>query len=647
MGYSSGHSRLTTFVVAALIAATVVLVPAGPASAAATTCGGRQATIIGTSGADVIVGTPGPDVIVGRGGNDIIRGKGGNDIICGNKGRDRIYGGPGADILYGNSGQDLVKGNSGHDRVFGGSASDTVSGGKGDDILKGGSGKNDRLFGNSGFDVCTESGLVEPAGCDHVTNDPIDPECQDADANGFHLPTAQDMIQLASMAYAVDPGWDASHSMLDQGTAESDLDPPDLDFLGCWELIDSVESGGTQGYVARNTQTEDIVVAFRGTESSVADWLTDAQIFKQDWVLPDGSVVRDSVHTGFKNSYQSVDDQIRNILDDHDRSNVPGARVYFTGHSLGGALATLASLDLADDIRDMGYANNDVVLYTFGAPRAITRRLLDHHRSWVPNGHALVNAEDSVPHVPTATGVSNEYTHIRNMVAINEVGGQVWLDRGDGSGLNGCLNGQLEFGHARDRYQRRLSATHVAPNRRVWGTNDDGNMRMNWSGLEGPCDRIALFYNAGIAPRDLGDQIGASRSAVLDTNNTHRSATVDVGSDIYVGWINIFDEIELSAEYRRATPNVWLDRSPFGWVRINWTMSDEGDQDYVRIYASDPRAGATPISGLGNSERVVTDTDNQHSTSERASSRSTWWVAYVEEDAYGGDRILDVYRWDR
>lgn len=647
MGYSSGHSRLTLLVVAALIAATVVLVPAGPASAAATSCGGEPATIIGTSGADVIVGTPGPDVIVGRGGNDIIRGRGGADIICGNKGRDRIYGGPGPDILYGNSGQDIVKGNSGEDQVFGGSASDTVSGGKGDDILKGGSGKNDRLFGNSGFDVCTETGLVDPAGCDFLTTDPIDPVCQDSSATSFDLSTAQDMIQLASMAYAIDPEWDSRFSVLTQGTADSDLDPPDFRFLECWTLIDTVESGGTQGYVARNTQTHDLVVSFRGTEFSIRDWITDAQIFKQDWTLPDGTVERDSVHTGFKNSYQSVDDQIRSILARYDRSNVPGARVYFTGHSLGGSLATLASLDLADDIRDMGYAATDVVLYTFGAPRSITRRLLDDQRSWVPNSFALANAEDSVPHVPTAAGGSNEYTHIRNMVAINEVSGRVWLDDGDGSGFDGCGFGQLETGHDRDEYQRRLSDNHVDPARRVWATNDDGNLRMNWEGREGPCDQIALFYNNGSPPTGLQHVIGSTRYATLDTNNTHRSATVDVGSDIYVGWINIFGQLETDDEYRRRTPSVRLDRSTLGFVRISWTMSDEGDQDYVRIYASDPRNGASPIGGLSNSERVVTDGDNRHTTSERASSRSTWWVAYVEEDAYGGDLILDVYRWNR
>ena len=644
MGYSSGHSRLTMFVVAALIAATVVLVPAGPASAAATTCGGRQATIIGTSGADVIIGTPGPDVIVGRGGNDVIRGKGGNDIICGNKGRDRIYGGPGADILYGNSGQDRVEGNSGKDRVFGGSASDTVSDGKGDDVVKGGPGKNDRLFGNSGFDVCTESGLVEPQGCDHVTNDPIAPACADRTTTTFDVLTARDMIQHASMAYAVDPAWDRSYNTLNRGTGESDLDPADTAYLSCWNVIDTVEHESTQGYVAINVQTKDIVVAFRGTDDG-DDVRIDARIGKEDWNLP-GRVERESVHDGFKEAYLSVADQVRTILERHDRSEVPGARVYFTGHSLGGALATLASLDLVDEIRDMGYGSSDIVLYTFGAPRSMTRRLTDDHAALVPHAFAVANTEDPVPTLPLATTSSNSYSHIRSVVAMSRDEGSVWSESGSGQAFFGCGD---EFSqHARDEYQRRLGVVRTnRPSRRIWATNDGGNLRMNWDGPEGHCDRISLFYNGGRTPTSVGQAIGASRSARADGNNTHRSASVNVGSDIYVGWINAFGELVLLSEYQRATPRVWLDRSPFGWVRMNWTMSDEGDQDYVRIYASDPRTGASPISGLGNSERVVTDGDNQHSTSERASSRSTWWVAYVEEDAYGGDKILAVYRWDR
>jgi poly-gamma-glutamate synthesis protein (capsule biosynthesis protein) len=64
-------------------------------------CAGIRATIVGTTGDDVIIGTAGRDVIVGRGGNDVIAGGGGSDAICGGPGADTLTGGPGRDLLLG------------------------------------------------------------------------------------------------------------------------------------------------------------------------------------------------------------------------------------------------------------------------------------------------------------------------------------------------------------------------------------------------------------------------------------------------------------------------------------------------------------------------------------------------------------------
>ena len=81
------------------LAAPLSAVPA--ATAAAPTCAGLKATIVGTAGPNTIVGTPRRDVIWAGAGNDTIRGRGGHDVICGGEGADRIMGGPGNDRLYG------------------------------------------------------------------------------------------------------------------------------------------------------------------------------------------------------------------------------------------------------------------------------------------------------------------------------------------------------------------------------------------------------------------------------------------------------------------------------------------------------------------------------------------------------------------
>ncbi len=74
------------------------------------TCGGRAATIVGTSTGEVLTGTPGPDVIVAGAGNDAIRSLGGDDTLCAGTGADSIAGGAGNDTCRGGTGTDHGKG---------------------------------------------------------------------------------------------------------------------------------------------------------------------------------------------------------------------------------------------------------------------------------------------------------------------------------------------------------------------------------------------------------------------------------------------------------------------------------------------------------------------------------------------------------
>ena len=116
-------------------------------------CHGRQATIVGTAGDDVLQGTPGRDVIWGGPGNDTIYGKLGNDLICGGGGDDTIHGGRGNDEVFGGQGTDRVFGDLGDDKVVGGPGSyDDVSGGLGIDTVNGGPGDYDLVHGDYGYD---------------------------------------------------------------------------------------------------------------------------------------------------------------------------------------------------------------------------------------------------------------------------------------------------------------------------------------------------------------------------------------------------------------------------------------------------------------------------------------------------------------
>lgn len=116
------------------------------------TCAGVEATIVGTSEAEVLNGTDGRDVILARGGDDEIYGNDGNDLICAGRGADLVKAGAGRDIMRGAGGKDRMAGQGGNDKVRGQARGDRLRGGAGDDLLSGGPGK-DRCRGGSGTDT--------------------------------------------------------------------------------------------------------------------------------------------------------------------------------------------------------------------------------------------------------------------------------------------------------------------------------------------------------------------------------------------------------------------------------------------------------------------------------------------------------------
>lgn len=80
-------------------------------------CGGRLATITGSSLRDKLKGTGKRDVIAALGGNDVIKGLGGGDFLCGGAGRDKLAGGKQKDRLIGGGGKDTCSGGPSKDRA--------------------------------------------------------------------------------------------------------------------------------------------------------------------------------------------------------------------------------------------------------------------------------------------------------------------------------------------------------------------------------------------------------------------------------------------------------------------------------------------------------------------------------------------------
>lgn len=139
-----------------------------------------------------------------------------------------------------------------------------------------------------------------------------------------------------------------------------------------------------------------IIVSFSGT-IFFSEWFDDAS-FKQVPPLLLGSYqIGDLVHDGFYDIYTSLQQRLKDVLSSY---NAIDPTIVFTGHSLGGALATFAFYDLLPR-----YPN--AILYTFASPRVGNIQFSD----FLMNNQQyfrIYNTEDIIPQLPPAV-IASEY----------------------------------------------------------------------------------------------------------------------------------------------------------------------------------------------------------------------------------------------
>lgn len=163
------------------------------------------------------------------------------------------------------------------------------------------------------------------------------------------------------------------------------------DVKGDTKSIQFIEDKGTdtQAFLLHDTADPDhpvAVLSFRGTEPTrVLDILSDLDCRKTKYA--DGKI-----HNGFFEAYSSVQDQVTELI-----QALPGdCPLYVTGHSLGGALATIAAYDIDANIRRVQS------VMTFGSPRVFDRRLANTFaRALSGRYYRLFNRSDFVARVPS------------------------------------------------------------------------------------------------------------------------------------------------------------------------------------------------------------------------------------------------------
>lgn len=78
--------------------------------------------------------------------------------------------------------------------------------------------------------------------------------------------------------------------------------------------------------------------------------------------------------------------------------------MYLTGHSLGGALATLAAYDVARALQELPERKAEVACYTFGAPRVGNYAFARAYAAAVPDTWSIINDQARAPWPPLDLG---------------------------------------------------------------------------------------------------------------------------------------------------------------------------------------------------------------------------------------------------
>ncbi|KAK3276593.1 hypothetical protein CYMTET_15346 [Cymbomonas tetramitiformis] len=170
-----------------------------------------------------------------------------------------------------------------------------------------------------------------------------------------------------------------------------------------------------QGYVAVDYGAikPHIVVVFRGTvEASIKNWAEDLKVWS---ISPYKEFPDVYVHGGFYESYaRSLRFQVHEIL----HSLPPDMPLYITGHSLGGAIATLCAFDLVrTKTREVA------AVYTYGQPRVGSFDFAHTYKELLSNHFRVTHNRDLVPHIPLLSMI-REAASVTKLTADND--GSLW-----------------------------------------------------------------------------------------------------------------------------------------------------------------------------------------------------------------------------
>eukprot|EP00210_Caulerpa_lentillifera_P002903 g2771.t1 len=174
-------------------------------------------------------------------------------------------------------------------------------------------------------------------------------------------------------------------------------------------FINAVNTG-TQVWIHANTECKAMVVAFRGTESCrFKDVLNDFRFISSKFDLKNGydcklrlteaaqsSAIR--VHDGFRRCYDSIRATVMEVVYDITQWKSDWT-ICVTGHSLGGAVATICAFEFANRLTE-SFSKPRVIMMNFGAPRLGNKEFCRVYKDTVKESYRVINKMDIIHRIP-------------------------------------------------------------------------------------------------------------------------------------------------------------------------------------------------------------------------------------------------------
>lgn len=200
------------------------------------------------------------------------------------------------------------------------------------------------------------------------------------------------------------------------------------------------------GFIAESSVSNDIYIVFRGTGNG-AEWKQDAKFVKVPCsFIPQAQQNDEFVHTGFYELYttgtndntdspQNVIKKYLTNLSIREQSQGKTYNVSSAGHSLGGALATLAICDIV-----LNTKYKTAKMYNFGSPRVgdldfakkFNSNTLFNGISGIPGSWRIANINDIVTMLPVEL---QGYVHVNGLFSIT-FGSKVEIDKPGNAAIN-------------------------------------------------------------------------------------------------------------------------------------------------------------------------------------------------------------------